>query len=174
MNAREELLAEAVAVGLILGTDFEKNISNVNLQKKIDEKNAELEAQLKDVDLDTPPTVEELKDMAVALLANPDATVEDEKALFIKAGVEEEKVDSLIEDLLIIDDVATKIKDEKKIDENDNDDVTVQRVSSCGGYRTKIKGLKEAARRSGVSVEQIQEALETGNSVGGYTFTFVG
>ena len=38
----------------------------------------------------------------------------------------------------------------------------------------KIKGLKEAARRSGVSVEQIQEALEAGNPVGGYTFTFIG
>lgn len=41
MTAREELLAEAVAVGLILGADFEKNISNVNLQKKIEEKKAE-------------------------------------------------------------------------------------------------------------------------------------
>lgn len=41
MTDREKLLAEAVAVGLILGTDFEKNISNVNLQKKIEEKKAE-------------------------------------------------------------------------------------------------------------------------------------
>ena len=41
---REELLATAVAVGLVLGVDFEKNISNANLQKKIDEKKAQNEA----------------------------------------------------------------------------------------------------------------------------------
>ena len=64
---REQLLATAVTVGLVLGVDFEKNISSVNLQKKIDEKNAELEAQLKDVDLETPPTVDEVKDMQIAV-----------------------------------------------------------------------------------------------------------
>ena len=44
---REQLLATAVAVGLVLGVDYQKNISNENLQKKIEEKNAEIEAQLK-------------------------------------------------------------------------------------------------------------------------------
>ena len=125
---REQLLATAVTVGLVLGVDFEKNISSVNLQKKIDEKNAELEAQLKDTQND------------------------DEKNAELEA----------------------QLKDTQNDDEQLDDNVTVQRVSSCGGYKTKIKGLKEAARRSGVSVEQIQEALETGNSVGGYTFTFIG
>lgn len=44
---REELLATAVAVGLVLGVDFEKNISNANLQKKIEEKQFALTEQLK-------------------------------------------------------------------------------------------------------------------------------
>ena len=41
MSDREGLLATALAVGLVLGVDFEKNISNENLQKKIGEKEAE-------------------------------------------------------------------------------------------------------------------------------------
>lgn len=44
---REELLATAVAVGLVLGVDFEKNISNANLQKKIKDKQLALTEQLK-------------------------------------------------------------------------------------------------------------------------------
>jgi hypothetical protein len=123
---REKLIATAVALGLL----FEKNISNANLQKKIDEKNAELEAQLKDTQND---------------------------------DVEDTESDNTLND-----------EDTQNDDKQSNDDVTIQRVSSCGGYKTKIKGLKEAARRSGISVEQIQEALETGNPVGGYTFTFIG
>lgn len=59
MTDREKLLAEAVAVGLILGADFEKNISNVNLQKKIEEKKAENEANAKPpVDENNPDKVD--------------------------------------------------------------------------------------------------------------------
>lgn len=59
MTVREQLLAEAVAIGLILGADFEKNISNVNLQKKIDEKKAENEANVKPpVDENNPDKVD--------------------------------------------------------------------------------------------------------------------
>lgn len=59
MTDREKLLAEAVAVGLILGADFEKNISNVNLQKKIEEKKAENEANVKPpVDENNPDKVD--------------------------------------------------------------------------------------------------------------------
>lgn len=157
--SREELIATAVALGLL----FEKNISNANLQKKIDEKNAKLEAQLKDTQNDD--DVEDTENL------NPLTNNESEDEKLFKEEMEAlGKVETKVSG--IFTDIENHLQ--KKIDENDNDDVTVQRVSSCGGYKTKIKGLKEAARRSGVSVEQIQEALETGNSVGGYLFTFIG
>lgn len=47
---REELLSLAATVGLVLGVDFEKNISNANLQKKIEEKQEELAMALKGSD----------------------------------------------------------------------------------------------------------------------------
>ena len=127
---REELIATAVALGLL----FEKNISNANLQKKIDEKNAELEAQLKDVDLET-PIVEEVKDMQTA--------------------------------------VQPILESQKKIDELD-DNALIKRETVCKSYRTKIKGFEEAARRSGVTVEEVKESIDSGNPVGGYLFTFIG
>ena len=127
---REKLIATAVALGLL----FEKNISNANLQKKIDEKNAELEAQLKDVALET-PIVEEVKDMQTA--------------------------------------VQPILESQKKIDELD-DNALIKRETVCKSYRTKIKGFEEAARRSGVTVEEVKESIDSGNPVGGYLFTFIG
>lgn len=44
---RQELLTLAITVGLVLGVDFEKNISNANLQKKIEEKQEQLGKELK-------------------------------------------------------------------------------------------------------------------------------
>ena len=114
--SREELIATAVALGLL----FEKNISSANLQKKIDEKNAKLEAQLKDVDLEIPPTVDEVKDMQI------------------------------------------------------DDNALIKRETVCKSYRTKIKGFEEAARRSGVTVDEIKEAIDSGKPIGGYLFTFIG
>lgn len=144
--SREELLATALAVGLVIGVDFEKNISSVNLQKKIDEKNAELEAQLKDVDLEIPPTVDESLGVPTELLGS------------------ETKGNAATDNL---------ITDEKKIKELD-DNALIKRETVCKSYRTKIKGFKEAARRSGVTVDEVKEAIDSGKPIGGYLFTFIG
>jgi len=50
------------------------------------------------------------------------------------------------------------------------DNILIRRISSCGGYKTKIKGLKECATRSGVNVEDLKKALKTGESLHGFIF----
>ena len=164
--SREELIATALAVGLVLGVDFEKNISSVNLQKKIDEKNAELEAQLKDVDLETPPTVDEVKDMQIAVQIHN----ESQKKIDESLGVPTELLGSETKGNAATDNLIT---DEKKIKELD-DNALIKRETVCKSYRTKIKGFEEAARRSGVTVDEIKESIDSGNPIGGYLFTFIG
>lgn len=159
---REKLIATAVALGLL----FEKNISNANLQKKIDEKNAELEAQLKDVDLEIPPTVDEVKDMQIAVKIHN----ESQKKIDESLGVHPELLGSETKGNTATDNLIT---DEKKIKELD-DNALIKRETVCKSYRTKIKGFKEAARRSGVTVEEVKEAIDSGKPVGGYLFTFIG
>ncbi|MCT7549824.1 hypothetical protein N5U04_09825 [Aliarcobacter butzleri] len=169
MTDREKLLAEAVAVGLILGTDFEKNISNVNLQKKIEEKKAENEAELEDVDLETPPTVEELKDMEIAVqMHNDESNTKDKEP---NDGVD--NTDKNPDENNDLGDKETNLQ--KKIDElqeedEQEEDTLIKRVSKCGNYRVKIKGLEETARRSGVTIEDLKSVLGTGKLLNNFTF----
>ena len=56
---------------------------------------------------------------------------------------------------------------QKKIDElqeedEQEEDTLIKRVSKCGNYRVKIKGLEETARRSGVTIEDLKSVLGTG------------
>lgn len=145
---REQLLATALAVGLVMGVDFEKNISNANLQKKIDEKNAKLEAQLKgDSNDSTPPKPQSDNEILDSIL------LEKEKLRVAELEKQKEPV--------------------KKV-EIEDDNALIKRETVCKSYRTKIKGFKEAARRSGVTVDEVKEAIDSGKPVGGYLFTFIG
>ena len=150
MTDREKLLAEAVAVGLILGADFEKNISNVNLQKKIDEKKAENEANAKlPVDGNNPDGADgKLEDGK-----------KDQENIENKDGVKNPLADMLNE--------KQKLDDEKA----ENEEVNIKRVSSCGNYRATIKGYEETARRSGITVEEVKAAIESGKAVKHFTFS---
>lgn len=62
-----------------------------------------------------------------------------------------------------------------KFDESNQDskDVLIKRVSKCGNYTAKIEGLEETARRSGVDVEALEKALETGELLNNFTFEIV-
>lgn len=142
--SREELIATAVALGLL----FEKNISNANLQKKIDEKNAELEAQLKGDSNDSTPQ---------------------------KPQSDNEILDSILleKEKLRVAELEKQKEPVKKV-EIEDDNALIKRETVCKSYRTKIKGFKEAARRSGVTVDEVKEAIDSGKPVGGYLFTFIG
>jgi len=50
------------------------------------------------------------------------------------------------------------------------ENILIRRTSSCGGYKTKIQGLKETAQRSGVSVEDLKKALKSGECLHGFYF----
>ena len=199
---RKQLLATAVTVGLIIGVDFEKNISSVNLQKKIEEKQEQLANSLKGVQVENVidakfadieswinnPTTEQLENIAVALFKRTNVSIDDIKYFFLKQKVEQEQIDSINFDNVVeqvakesetknsLDakgDTTTKITDEKKIKELD-DNALIKRETVCKSYRTKIKGFEEAARRSNLTVEEVKESIDSGNPVGGYLFTFIG
>lgn len=64
---------------------------------------------------------------------------------------------------------------QKKIDElqeedEQEEDTLIKRVSKCGNYRVKIKGLEETARRSGVTIEDLKSVLGTGKVLNNFTF----
>ncbi|MCT7614722.1 hypothetical protein [Aliarcobacter butzleri] len=63
---------------------------------------------------------------------------------------------------------------QKKIDElqeeDEQEDTLIKRVSKCGNYRVKIKGLEETARRSGVTIEDLKSVLGTGKLLNNFTF----
>ncbi|WP_323669138.1 hypothetical protein [Aliarcobacter butzleri] len=54
--------------------------------------------------------------------------------------------------------------------EEEQEDTLIKRVSKCGNYRVKIKGLKETARRSGVTIEDLKSVLGTGKLLNNFTF----
>ncbi|MCG3657939.1 hypothetical protein [Aliarcobacter butzleri] len=55
-------------------------------------------------------------------------------------------------------------------EEQEQEDTLIKRVSKCGNYRVKIKGLKETARRSGVTIEDLKSVLGTGKLLNNFTF----
>ena len=55
-------------------------------------------------------------------------------------------------------------------EEQEQDDTLIKRVSKCGNYRVKIKGLEETARRSGVTIEDLKSVLGTGKLLNNFTF----
>lgn len=63
---------------------------------------------------------------------------------------------------------------QKKIDElqeeQEQEDTLIKRVSKCGNYRVKIKGLEETARRSGITIEDLKSVLGTGKLLNNFTF----
>lgn len=54
--------------------------------------------------------------------------------------------------------------------EEEQEDTLIKRVSKCGNYRVKIKGLEETARRSGVTIEDLKSVLGTGKLLNNFTF----
>jgi hypothetical protein len=165
---REQLLAAAVAVGLVLGVDFEKNISSVNLQKKIDDKKVEIEAQLKGDSNDIPPpkpqSDNEILDSILKGLETGDLKEED---------LSDHQKELLEKDRLRVAELKKQKEPVKKV-EIEDDNALIKRETVCKSYRTKIKGFEEAARRSGVTVDEVKESIDSGKPVGGYTFTFLG
>lgn len=157
---RKELLATAVAVGLVLGVDFEKNISNANLQKKIDEKIAQNEADLKDVDFDTPPTDKEKEDAATTLkMLNEDNSNDGLDNTDNNPSKEETNLQKKIDEL------EEEVEEEK---------VVIQRLSKCGAYKLKfVNGYEHCAARNKITVEQLKEAIETGKEVNGFTYKLI-
>lgn len=55
-------------------------------------------------------------------------------------------------------------------EEQEQEDTLIKRVSKCGNYRVKIKGLEETARRSGVTIEDLKSVLGTGKLLNNFTF----
>lgn len=149
---RQELLATAVAVGLVLGVDFEKNISNINLQKKIEEKQEQLANDLKGVQ------------------GGDDVENKDNINPLTSNDSEEEKL--FKEEMEALNKVETKVPG--IFTDTDEDNALILRNTECFTYRTEIIGFKETARRSNLTVEEVKEAIETGKPVGGYIFEFVG
>lgn len=149
---RQELLVTAVAVGLVLGVDFEKSISNINLQKKIEEKQEQLANDLKGVQAEN--------DIENKDNINPLANSESEEEKLFK------------EEMEALNKVETKVPG--IFTDTDEDNALILRNTECFTYRTEIIGFKETARRSNLTVEEVKEAIETGKPVGGYIFEFVG
>lgn len=145
---RKELLATAVAVGLVLGVDFEKNISNTNLQKKIDEKIAQNEADAKLQDVtDTNKSAGPEKNQDG--LDNTDNNPSKEETNLQKK----------------IDELEEEVEEEK---------VVIQRLSKCGAYKLKfVNGYEHCAARNKITVEQLKEAIETGKEVNGFTYKLI-
>ncbi|MBF7065763.1 hypothetical protein [Aliarcobacter butzleri] len=55
-------------------------------------------------------------------------------------------------------------------EEQEQEETLIKRVSKCGNYRVKIKGLEETARRSGVTIEDLKSVLGTGKLLNNFTF----
>ena len=126
-KTREDILQEAQNVGLALGVDYEKNISNVNLIKKIEAKKEELASLAKGEVVVDNTQVKTQNEVQVVKESTPEVTHDDE--------------------------------------------MMILRVSVCGNYKARIKGVKEAARRSKLTVDEIKTCLETGKAASnGYTF----
>lgn len=146
---REELLTTAAAVGLVLGTDFEKNISNVNLQKKIDEKIAQNEANAKLPDATDLDPKENQEDNSNDGLDNTDNN----------SGEEETNLQKKI------DESQEEVEEEK---------IVIQRLSKCGAYKLKfVNGYEHCATKNQITVEQLKEAIETGKEVNGFTYKLI-
>ena len=147
MTDREKLLAEAVAVGLILGTDFEKNISNVNLQKKIEEKKAENTANVK------PPVDEN----------NPDKV--DTNAL-------NDGVDNTDKNPDENNDLGDKENNlQKKIEEVE--EVKIKITSIAATYKKEVLSYEEASEETGVPIDAIKANATTGSMINGYRFNII-
>lgn len=183
MTDREKLLAEAVAVGLILGADFEKNISNVNLQKKIEEKKAENEANVKENQeqlLDGFDSDEERLDTALKALEDGNLKEEDlsdyDKELLAKHRQKIDESLGIPTDLLgkeVEGNAATNLQ--KKIEESqeevEEEKVVILRTSKCGAYKLKfVNGYEHCAAKNQISVEQLKEAIEAGKELNGFTY----
>lgn len=60
--------------------------------------------------------------------------------------------------------------EEIEVEETYEDEMKIERLSSCGNYKTIIIGTKEAARRSNLTEDQVIESLKSSNAVNGWTF----
>ncbi len=139
---REELLAEAQGVGLAVGVDFQINISSKNLRTLIDDKKVELDKQLKGDESDT-----------------KDKSQNGGESETKTKNVESEKNEGLAPNDNSPSDDIEQTKEQTETYENE---MKIKRVSKCGNYKTTITGVKEAARRSGITADEVKECLETG------------
>ena len=187
---REQLLATAAALGLVLGVDFEKNISNANLQKKIDEKQEELSMALKgsdstDATLSTDDFDNGEERLSVTLKALEDGNLKEEdlsdydKELLAKHRQKIDEALGVPTDLLGKEtegSAATNLQ--KKIDESEEEveeeKVVIQRLSKCGAYKLKfVNGYEHCAVKNQITVEQLKEAIETAKEVNGFTYKLI-
>lgn len=137
---REELLNDAQNVGLSVGVDFNKNITNEKLKNLIEEKKIELENQLK---------------------GNNSEQSE---------GIKNNSSDEINTEDKNKDDGVNDYKQSEKQIKTYEDEILIKRTSPCGNYRVQIKGIKECARRTNLTVEQVKESLENDKPVNGWNF----
>ena len=186
-NKRKELLEAADAVGLILGEDFNKTIKSGKLQEMINEKKEEL---LKALQGETNESiVEESKNETTLRPLSDFNTDEELEAYGLEFGIDLDRRESLEKMYLeLVEFVNSKTNKEVKPDDNETvvpgaddevpkeennyeDEINILRTSPCKNYRVPIVGLKECARRSDITVEEVKESIESGEPVNGWTFS---
>ena len=187
---REALLEKANDAGLVLGVDFQSNISSKNLKTKIDEKNAAVENQLKGAE----DTVEEKCEL-LPLEAFKDADELEEYGKKFDIDLDKRKaLDAMYADLQVHVGIVqpketveptptpkpkkevskTPAVEESEDEETYEDEVKIKRISPCGNYKVNIIGYKEAARRTDVTIEEIKQSIENGKPTkNGWSFELV-
>jgi len=108
----------------------------------------------------------------VGLVENNDfkSTIQNEQLKKIIENKKEELAKNLQD---VQDTVTSNVNDDenKKDDKSHDDEIIILRISPCGAYKTKIKGIKECARRSEVTEDELKKSLETNEKTeNGYFF----
>lgn len=163
---REQLLNEAQNVGLSVGVDFNKNITNEKLKNLIEKKKEELENQLKGNENNSKEPNETKLVPLEEFEEDKDKLEEYGKTLGIDLDKRKD-ITNMYSDLLNFISNISKEPNETKTYE---DEILIKRTSPCGNYRVQIKGIKECARRTSLTAEQVKEALENGKPVNGWNF----
>lgn len=144
-DERKALLALAATVGLVVDVDFNKTIKSEKLQEMIDKKQVELENQLK------------------GSTDENNTNDEQENKTPIVDGVKENE--SNTEDQSPKIDIPTEEDNQENTEEAyELNEMPILRTSQCENYKATIIGIKECARRSGLTVEEVTICLESGES----------
>lgn len=158
MGNLEELKQEALSLNIV----FEDNITYEDLLQQVEAKKEEQKKQNGDS--------ENSKDIIVLFRENKEIvkTLKAEDLEVLCKAFELEYVNT--------NDAKKKLLSLKFDGDSENSkdkDILIKRVSKCGNYTAKIKGLEETARRSGVSAGELEKVLGTGKLLNNYTFEII-